>query len=370
MRRLGFLLLIAFLITGCGDEGPPVTSDGDVPITQRAIAAMALEHAPEDTSSREATYTDRSDPKGALGADLRYPAGAGDDGDLLRVFLQPGAGPEDLCADRGDSCEGRDVDGGRLTLAWTLEEPEEDPGYVSVVLQREDETVSVSWFGDTITGDPREQDLEIPIETLEAIAQDPRISLTTSQAVVDAGADLDDWDGGEPDPHAYDRVPSTDQAVAWSYWLHFGGYSYYHRLRPSPLKAELGDGAIGGRFDLEGTGRNYPAMTIDVLAAPQLPSWMNDDVCATPRFAGRCIEADGRRGPRYLAWVPGPKGTGEVWAVGVREDELVAVRFADVAVPEDRGGVEMLSQWSLLRGYLDDRRLGLETDKEVLDSEF
>lgn len=370
MRRLGILLLAVVLLTACGDtKSPPVTSDGDVPITQRAIAAMALEHAPEDTSSREATYTDRSDPKGALGADLRYPAGPTDDGDLLRVFLRPGPGPgpDDLC---GDGCATRDVDGGRLTLAWIEEEPEEDPGYVSVVMQRGDETVSVSWFGDTITGDPRKQDLDIPIETLEAIAEDPRISLTTSQAVVDAGADLDDWDGGEPDPHAYDRVPATDQAVAWSYWLYFGGYSYYHRLRASPLKSELGDGAIGGRFDLEGTGRGYPAMTIDVLAGPQRPSWMSEDVCASPRFAGHCIESRGRSGPHYLAWVPGPKGTGEVWAVGVRDDEVVAVRFADLAVPEGQDEVGGLVQWALVDPFLQNRRLGLETDQEVLDAKF
>jgi hypothetical protein len=371
VRRLGILLLTAALLAACGDAtSPPVTSEGDVPITQRAIAAMALEHAPDNTTHRQATYTDRRDPKGSLGADLRYRGGGESDGDLLRVFLSPGPGPKDLCRNAGDGCESREVDGGTLALMWVEVEPEEDPGYVSVVMQREDETVSVGWFGDEITGDPRDQDLFIPIKTLEAIAQDPRISLTTSQAVVDAGDELDDWSGAEPDPHAYDRVSSTDDAITSSYWLHFGGYSYYHHRRPSPLKAEFGDGAIGGQFDRESLGRDEPARTIDVLASPQPPSWMSEDVCASPRFAGHCFETGGRRGPRYLAWVPGPKGTGEIWAVGVRDDEVVAVRYSELAVPESREEVEYLALWSLLRGYLDDHRFGLETDKEVLDAKF
>lgn len=371
MRRLGMLLVVFALLGGCGDRtGPPHTGDGDVPITQRAIAAVALDHAPDDTTTRAATYTDRRDPDGALGADLRYRGDGESDGDLLRVYLAPGHGPADPCQDFDDRCVSRDVDGGTLSLGWALEEPEEDPGYVAVTLQRDDETVSVLWAGDVITGDPREQDLFLPLDTLEEIVQDPRISLTTSQAVVDAGEELDDWEGGEPDPRAYDRVPSNDRAVAWSYWLRFGGYGAYHDLRPSPLRAEFGDGAIGGRFWREAQGRDYPRATIDVLAAPQRPGWMERDVCDSPRFAGHCVAFPGSRGQRFLAWVPGPPGTGEIWAVGVRAVEVVAVRYADLDVPARRGGVVALSEWFLLKGLLDSRRLGLETDHEVLDSRF
>lgn len=359
-------MLAGVLLAGCGDEGVPLDAEGDVPITQRAIAAMTLEHAPEDTTSREASHTDRRDPEGALGADLRYGGDGEYDGDLLRVFLAPRRDDENPCGDDDEGrCESRDVDGGTLTLAWDVVEPEEDPGYVSVVLQREDETVSVLWAGDTIEGDPREQELQIPIETLEEIVQDARISLTTSQAVVDAGEELEDWDGGEPDPHARDRVPSTDEAIGKAYWMHTGGYSSYHDLRPSPLTEEFGPDAIGARFDRESWGRDYPALTVDVLAG-QRPPWLADDVCATPRFAGHCVA----QGDRHLAWVPGPAGTGEVWAIGVRPDEVVAIRYADLDVPEGRAGVERVAEWWLLKGLLADRRIGLTTQKQVLDAEL
>ena len=229
-----------------------------MPITQRAIAAMALEHAPTDTTHRQATWTGPHYRGGGLGADLRYHGDGESDGDLLRVFVTPKPGPDHPCRGRHPRCESRLVDGGRLTLSWAEEEPEEDPGYVDVLMQRGDETVDVLWAGDVITGDPRDQDLFIPVDTLEDIAQDPLISMTTSPEVVAAGDALEDWKGGEPDPHAGDRVPSTDRAIAHSYWLHFGGYARFHHLRPSPLRPAFGPVAIGGRFRIERETRFDP----------------------------------------------------------------------------------------------------------------
>lgn len=372
MRGLGIVLLSAALLAGCGERTGVADGAGDVPITQRAIAAVALEHAPTGTTSRVARYTDLEDPKGSLGADLRYRGDGESDGDLLRVFVLPGRGAKEPCQreEYDDGCETREVDGGRLTFTWTEEEPEEDPGYVAVVLQRDDERVSVSWYGDVITGDPREQDLFIPVDTLEAIAQDARISLTTSQEVVDAGEDLDDWDGGEPDPHAYDRVPSTDESAAWSYWLTRGGYADYSGLRPSPLKAEFGPGAVGGQFEQANGGAPAKPATIDVLASPQRPEWMAADVCATSRFAGSCVRVAADRGEKYLAWVPGEAGQGgEIWAIGDRGDEIVAVRFSGIDVRDRESAIEG-SEWYLVKDLLSDRKLGLETDQEVLDAQF
>ena len=97
---------------------------------------------------------------------------------------------------------------------------------------------------------------------------------------------------------------------------------------------------------------------------------MSARVCRTPRFAGHCLEQDGRLGPRYLAWVPGPKRTGQVWAVGVRDDEVVAVRYSDLRVPTRPGDVNALVEWRLLRGYLQDRTFGLETFEYVVDAQF
>ena len=97
---------------------------------------------------------------------------------------------------------------------------------------------------------------------------------------------------------------------------------------------------------------------------------MSARVCRTPRFAGHCLEQDGRLGPRYLAWVPGPKRTGQVWAVGVRDHEVVAVRYSGLRVPQSRNGVNALVGWRLLRGYLQDRAFGVETFEYVVDAKF
>ena len=371
MRRLAALAALLLLVSGCGDQTVPATGAGDVPITQRAIAAMVLEHAPDDTTRREATYADRGYHGGGLGADLRYPGGGESDGGLLRVFVTPERGPEDLCADAatGEHCESRQVDAGVLTLSWWLEAPEEDGGAVEVTVQRPEETVSVLWAGDAITGDPRRMDLFVSVAALEDIVEDERISLTTSQAVVDAGAALDEWKGGEVGDR-YDRVPSTDQGIGWGYWLAAGGYSRYHDLRPSPLKAELGPGAIGAQFDADPWGDDLPALTIDVVAAPQAPGWMSADVCDTDRFAGHCLAAPGKKGPRWFAWVPGPAGTGEIWAVARRTDEVVAFRYTGFDVPEDQAAAQELAEWWSAKGLLNNYRVGLMTDQEVLDADL
>ena len=372
MRALGILLVSALVLAGCGDETATPAGGGQVPITQRAIAAIALEHAPTDTTRREATYTDRRDAEGSLGADLRYHGDGESDGDLLRVFVAPGHGPADICAENGydADCETRQVEGGILSLRWQTKMPEEDPGIVVVEMQRADESVSVLLAGPDITRDPRKEDLFVPVDVMEAIAQDERISLTTSQAVVDAGERLDDWDGGEPDPHAYDRVPSTDTAIVSAYWMHTGGYGAYHDVEPSPLTSEFGAGAIGGRFQRDDEGRDYPAATIDILASPQRPAWMERDVCDSARFAGHCLAVPGPRGQRFLAWVPGAAGTGEIWGVQVRADQVIAMRYSGFAVPDRRDRVIALADWYILKGLLNDRRVGLTTDQEVLDAEF
>lgn len=203
MRRLGVLLLAvvstvvpADVLAGCGDRGSvPAgavsSAAGDVPITRRAIAATALEHAPDDTTSRGALFILRSDnPSGTIGVELGYR------GWSLEVKVSPGSGPADICRKYDhDGCDSDDVDGGVLTLWWQEIVPEADPGRVSVAMQRPDETVTVSLAGEKIEGDPRKQDLPISIDAMEDIARDARISLTTGHKVVDAGAALDGWHG-------------------------------------------------------------------------------------------------------------------------------------------------------------------------------
>jgi hypothetical protein len=195
VRGLGILVAAAVLLVGCGSrtDAPGSGSDNQVPITSRAIAAVALDHVPDDTTSRGPTYVDDTDPPGSVGADLRYHGGGESDGELLRVLVEPGHGPKRLCREIGDHCRSREVDGGVLSVVWAEQVPEEDPGYVAVLMQRRDERVTALWSGEDIRGNPAEQDLFIPVSTLEEIARDSRISLTTSASVVAAGEQLDDW---------------------------------------------------------------------------------------------------------------------------------------------------------------------------------
>jgi hypothetical protein len=354
------------LIAACG-SGADTGSPGDVPITQRAIAAVALDHVPDDTTSRGASSTTDDDAKGSVGADLRY---GGDDetqGDLLSVRVSP-ATEKKPCPDEVlDGCVERQVDGGTLVLTWQEEEPEEDPGQVTVSLRRADATISAGWSGDVITGDPRKQDLTISVAAMEDLVQDERLGLTTSQATIDEGKALDDWDGGEPDPDADERVPSTDDSLISAYWSARGGYGAFGDRQPSPLKDELGAGAVGARFSAE-KDTDAPARTIDVLAAPRPPDWLADDPCATERFAGHCV-AESK--DRYFAWVPGAADAGgEVWMFAIRQGAFVAVRTSGFAVPQDEDAARVQSDWYFVDSFLLRDTVGLETDREMLDMDF
>ena len=195
-RRLALGCLLVVL-AGCGTEtgtgSLPPQSDR-VPITPRAIAAVALDYLPTDTSKRTRTYADRSTPRGELGAELRYRGDGESDGDLARIVISPAA--------RSSHCDGADGcdvlladDGSTIRLAWDQVEPEEDPGYVAVTLARGGEEVRVLQAGETIEGDPRRQDLAISVETMVQLVQDPRLRLLTSQETVDAGEALSGWEG-------------------------------------------------------------------------------------------------------------------------------------------------------------------------------
>lgn len=191
--------LVAALLVGCAapHELPPAADR--VPITQRAIAAIALQHLPDDTTSRRAMYTDRTYPRGTLGADLRYGGGGEADGDLVRVGLAPGAPEIDSCKPSECAELETEVEGLTLTLRWQEEIPESDPGVVSVLAQRKVEHAYAYQAGHKITGDPRDLDLPISVDQMVAIVEDPWLRLETSPEAIEAGEELDDWEGGEPE---------------------------------------------------------------------------------------------------------------------------------------------------------------------------
>lgn len=210
------VLQLAFLgaLAACGDD-PGTGSDslspgsGDVPITSKAIAAVTLEHVPH-TPHVFTTSTDKEDPDGMVGADLRYDPTGESDGGLLRVVVSPTL-EEDPCGEHTDGCERRQVEGGELVVVWQLEEPEEDGGFLAVVMLREDEVVYAYNAAETITKDPRDMELRFPVELLEEIVTDQRLGLTTSQAAVDAGEQIPCWRGGLGGP-CEDGGPLPDES--------------------------------------------------------------------------------------------------------------------------------------------------------------
>lgn len=189
------------LLAGCGTETAPTAhdlppKDERVPITQRAIAAIALAHLPDDTTMRVAMHDDGA-PAGLVGADLRY-AGDGEyDGDLVEIAIHPDDGGPACGRDLECAELDTDVEGARAWLTWEEEVPEEDPGIVSVAFRHDGELSYVLQSGAVITGDPRELDLHITVGDMLRVLEDPWLRLRTSPEAVEAGGHLDDW-AGEP----------------------------------------------------------------------------------------------------------------------------------------------------------------------------
>ena len=175
------------LLAGCGVDEAQVS--GDEPITPAAIAAVAAEHADLGQPPRLVEWSVFVHEFGAPSpsASLMY-------GDFsLSVGVAPTSDSSWLCVEPNafDACVDASVDGHDVVIAWQELEPAEDPGIVFVIDRREGEDVVVEVTGTDITDDPRELTLRVPLEDLAALASDPRISLTTSQSVVDLGAGLE-----------------------------------------------------------------------------------------------------------------------------------------------------------------------------------
>ncbi len=194
-------LLIVFLtvaLTGCGtttESSPPGSPvGGDVTTTAQALAFVAAEHAGTPSSATgENDAAEEFDSK-AVGTELRYGSDGEYDGDMLVVAVGQGLDKTatDCEAETNKSRAGC-VETDQGMLMWEGMAPESDPGVVYVVVDKGDTTALLFYAGPTITGDPRELDMPISIDDLFAIANDPRVDVTTSQEAVDAGADLPFW---------------------------------------------------------------------------------------------------------------------------------------------------------------------------------
>lgn len=173
MPRPLVLLAVTALLGACGSgtaESAPVESG---PITAEAIIAIAGDHLDDPTRSGPHEL-DGSDPKRSVLARLTY-------GDQhVDVVVGPRR-EEDVagaCAESYLDCAELEtgVAGATLTLVWQEEVPEEDPGIVVLLLEREAESSMVRWGGDvTVVGDPRELDLAVPVEDAVDLLEDERL---------------------------------------------------------------------------------------------------------------------------------------------------------------------------------------------------
>ncbi len=172
------------LLAACGgadDVGAePITPGAIVAVTEDVLDRPARDVAPWGVFTRE---LGRESP----GAQMSF-------GRLsVAVVVAPTTDSPLVCADPSffDECVQQEYDGREVTIAWQELEPEEDPGILYVIDRREGEDVAVQLSGPSIDGDPRDLDLGIGLGELAAVATDPRLGLTTTQEVVDEGAEVD-----------------------------------------------------------------------------------------------------------------------------------------------------------------------------------
>ena len=183
----------ALLLTACGSETAGPRETGDRPTTARALAAVAEEYAGEPDSASQDEPVDEFG-KDSLGVDLRYGATGVYDGEMLAIAVSGRSLPEWTACEPSDRLCAETPDG---TLIWEEVAPEEDPGTIVVITEKDGgrSTVLVIHSGPPITGDPRELDLAISVADMFAIANDPRVDVTTTQEALDRGEQLGYWKG-------------------------------------------------------------------------------------------------------------------------------------------------------------------------------
>ena len=202
-RSLTTSTVLLLALVGCGTQSASSTDErtdepvgDDVPVTARALAAVAAEYA--GTPSRADAEEDAAEEfaTDGIGTELRFGSTGEYDGDSLTVAVGRGLDPAltDCASTTNDYLAGC-VETDRGVLLWVDEEPEEDPGLLYVVVEKGDASVLLFYAGPKIAGDPRELDLPIPVATLFDIATDARVDVTTSQAAIEAGDDLPYWRG-------------------------------------------------------------------------------------------------------------------------------------------------------------------------------
>lgn len=175
---------------------PATPEGGDEPATPRSLAFVVSEHVDLDPTRAGVDWAADSyrqlfpHPGRAVAATVNF---AGE-GNVVTVGASPERAKQDPYCDDGHCADL----GGGVTLTWDELAPQEDPGLIVVVAELRDHSVAVRYHGAEITGDPRDLDLPVPVDTLVDIATDPRLAPTTSPEAISAGEELEYWLEGDP----------------------------------------------------------------------------------------------------------------------------------------------------------------------------
>lgn len=195
-----WLTVAGLLAAGAVGAGVLVLSSqtpegGQEPATPRSLAYAVSEHVDLDPSRAGVDWA-ADDYRGLFPHPRRAVAATIDfagEGNIVTVGVSPQR-PKRAPYCRGGHCA--DLGGG-VTLTWAELAPEEDPGYVVVIAELDHHSVVVRYYGADITGDPRDLELPVPVDTLVDIATDPRLAPTTSQEAIEGGEELDYWLEGD-----------------------------------------------------------------------------------------------------------------------------------------------------------------------------
>jgi hypothetical protein len=194
------VLLAVAVLAGCGDDAPAASGDPvelTTESTPRTMAAAVIEHMDGYEPSKAAPPDGWRPGIKGIGAEVAFPI------DDASVHVIAGASPQlkeylpRLCEQRDarylDGCVNQETaDGEPMRITWQEAVPEEDPGYVDVVVLRDDQVVMVAMHGTEVTGDPRDGGLPFDFDILPDIATDPEVGLRTSADMVEAGDAIDD----------------------------------------------------------------------------------------------------------------------------------------------------------------------------------
>lgn len=199
---------------------------------------------------------------------------------------------------------------------------------------------------------------------LADLVRDPRLRLMTDAITVTAGAQLEDWDGGEVDPVSLEMVRHTDASLVAG-WVdpYVGRWRY---VGPSPYKRLFGRRAIGGRVHVITRDEVPHTGFLDALATPRPPAWVTHGWLREYQ----CGRVHGLK----VVWRPARgNDPGDAFLIRVRRNgEAVAWHTVGTRMPQ-RAAVAAwaagFSLWSLdLTDRYSDTRISYETTRQKRDA--